>query len=300
MRILVTGASGQLGAYLIRRFNVAGHEVRAWSASQSGERDGVRLEPVDLAVEAEARAALEAANPDAVVHAAAVANAVAVWKAPERARAVNVAATQWLAQWCGERDRRLLFISTDLVFDGAKAWNRESDPARPTLEYGRTKLAAEAFALEVSAGIVARCGLLYGGSRCDRPTFFDAALAALERGEPRAYFEDEYRTPLHYATAAIILERLLRSTATGLVHVGGRERLSRYELCQSVAAALGYPSELVLRNRQRDVPAPEPRPADVSLDTTRLMRLVPDLERPDVAESIARNRNGGTWANPER
>jgi dTDP-4-dehydrorhamnose reductase len=231
--------------------------------------------------------ALAEADPGAILHTAAVTSAEASAREPRRAAAVNVAATRYLAAWAAGHDRQFLYTSTDLVFDGAKSWYREQDPAEPIIEYGRTKCAAEPFVLAMPRGLVARLSLLFGPAGAGKPSFFDLALDALGRGEPRSYFEDEFRTPLDYRSAATILVRLVESGATGIVHVGGRERLSRFELMRRAARARGLDAGLVRANRRADHPAPEPRPADVSLDTTRLATLLPDLERPGIEAALA-------------
>ncbi len=289
MRILLTGASGQLGAYLIEHLRAEdGHELIAWSGRDGGERNGVPLIPVDLADSAAIQGRLDEARPDAVLHAAAISAARACFDNLERARLINVEATRQIAEWCRERGRRLVFTSTDLVFDGRRPWNLEDGPAAPILTYGRTKRAAEASVLAVPRGLVARVSLMYGPSRCGRESYFDRALDALRRGEPQSFFEDEYRTPLDLPTAADILGRLVVSEARGLVHVAGTERVSRFELMRRLAVALGMDPSLIRPNRQADVPSPEPRPADVSLDTSRLVSLLPDLERPTIEEATAR------------
>jgi dTDP-4-dehydrorhamnose reductase len=232
--------------------------------------------------------ALTAENPDLVIHAAAIASALQVRKAPERGRAVNVEATRVLAAWCTEHGRRLVFTSTDMVFDGARGWYREDDLPHPILEYGRTKAAAEKAVLEVPDGLVARISLLYGPSKAGRRSFFDDVMDRLRTGERQAFFTDEYRTPLHYATAAKALVLLAESDARGIVHVAGRERLSRHELMLRAAGALGLDARLVRANLRADVPNLEARPADLSLDTSRLVELLPDLERPSIETALGR------------
>lgn len=287
MRIVLTGASGQLGAYLLERLVEAGHEVSAWSGAEIGRRGGVPLVRVDLTDGEATCRALARADPEVVVHAAAMSASDAVYRDPARGRAVNVTATRRLAEWCDRADRRMVFTSTDLVFDGSKPWRREDDPAEPVQEYGRTKREAEWAVLAVPRGLVARISLLYGPSRCGREAYFDRAVAALRRGEPQTLFADEYRTPLDLAGAAAILTRLAESEATGLLHVAGTERVSRFELLRRVATALGLDTDLVRANRRSDVTFAEPRPADVSLDTSRLAALCPDLQRPMIEEALA-------------
>jgi dTDP-4-dehydrorhamnose reductase len=248
----------------------------------------VALEPVDLTDAEATRRALAAADPEVIVHAAALSRAEEVRKDPVRAHAVNVEATRRLAQWCAERSRRMVYTSSDLVFSGSRAWNREDDPATPIMEYGRTKRAAEPLVLAVPRGLVARLSLLYGPTRMGRAVYYDNAVAALRRGEPQTFFEDEFRTPLDLATAAWALARLAGTEARGVVHVGGAERVTRFVMMRRVAAALGLDPALVRANRQSDVAAPEPRPADVSLDSERLVALLPALERPAIEEAVAR------------
>ncbi len=286
MRVVLTGSSGQLGAYLVDHLVASGHELRAWSGTETGTRGGCTLWPLDLADAGAIDRALAEADPEAIVHAAAISTPDAVRRDPARARVVNVEATARLADWCRRKDRRLVFTSTDLVFDGSGSWYREEDEARPIVAYGQTKRAAEVAVLDVPRGLVARLSLLYGPARGGRPTYFDRTIAGLRAGQPQTFFEDEFRSALDYATAAAILARLVASDATGLLHVAGRERVSRYELARRIAAAQGLDPNLVRANRQADAPLTEPRPADVSLDTGRLASLLPDLARPPIEEAV--------------
>ena len=288
MKILVTGASGQLGAYLLDRLAETDHAVTAWGGQSSGgRRGGVPIVPIDLTRGEDVRARLVMADPDAILHAAALSAAEAVRLDPDRAHAINVDATARLAAWSAWRGRRLIFTSTDLVFGGSRPWNREDDPAEPVLAYGRTKREAEPSVLEVAGGVVARLPLLYGTSRCGRPYFFTKAAEALRNGQPQAFFEDEFRTPLDLATAAAALVRLAESDYSGTIHVAGAERVSRFDLMRRAAIALGLDPALVRPNRRAEVPMPEPRPADVSLDTSRLASVLPDLRRPTIEEALA-------------
>ena len=286
MRIVVTGASGRLGGVLVDRLIGGGHEVFAWSGTSRGVRGGIALRPVDLTDERETVTALEEVDPEAVIHAGAVSSAERVYRDPERGRAVNIEATRRLASWADQHDRRLLFTSTDLVFDGSRSWSRESDPAEPILAYGRTKLEAESYVLTIPRGIVARISLLFGPTRGGSPGFFDLALEALARGEHQSFFIDEFRTPLDYLTAAEIITRLIESESTGIVHVGGRERLSRFELMRRAAIVRQIDPDRVRPTRQADATFTEPRPADVSLDTSRLASLFSGLERPNVEAAL--------------
>ena len=127
---------------------------------------------------------------------------------------------------------------------------------------------------------------MFGPSRSGRGSYFDKTIAALRRGEPQTLFEDEFRTPLFLGAAAEALVRLVESEVSGLLHVAGAERVSRYDLIRRIASALGVDPALVRANRQADIQFAEPRPVDVSLDTTRLASLLPDFKRPSIEEAI--------------
>jgi dTDP-4-dehydrorhamnose reductase len=289
MRIVLTGASGQLGAYLVDELLRAGHDVDPWTGETKGTLRGLAFRPIDLTDEVKLQVALADVDPDVVVHAAAMSGAEAVQRDPEMGNAVNVKATRRLARWCRDRGRRLVFTSTDLVFDGSRSWYHESDEPRPILAYGQTKVLAEQAVLDVPGGLIARLSLMYGPSLSGREGFFDRALAMMRTGRPREFFADEFRTPLDYRTAARTLVLLAEAKFAGIVHVGGRERVSRFELMSRAAGALEIDKSLIRANRREAVTLVEPRPADVSLDTSRLQSLFPGLDRPTIEDALLSN-----------
>lgn len=288
MRVVVTGASGALGAFVLEELVRRSILTHALSGTTSGIRSGIRLTPVDLSDMEQASIALNATKPDVIIHLAAVSSAVECFRERERAYAANVVATDNLAHWCDSTGARLVFASTDLVFSGDSAPYREDDEPDPRLVYGLWKRQSELRVLKLGNALVARFPLMYGRSRGGRPGFFDAALADLSAGKARTFFDDERRTPLDYLTAARALIDLVELGTTGIVHVAGTERVSRFELMTRAAMASGLDSRLISANQRADAPGPEPRPADVSLDTSRLASLLPALIRPTIEEAIAR------------
>src|SRR5262249_35641095 len=134
MRILLTGASGNLGSYVLRELRGSTHEVIAWSGAREGELCGFPLSPVDLAQPASlaaACAALRQHRPEVVIHTAAMAQIDACSRQPDRARQVNVQATESLLFAAADVGARFLYVSTDLVFDGSTGNYSESDAPRP-------------------------------------------------------------------------------------------------------------------------------------------------------------------------
>jgi dTDP-4-dehydrorhamnose reductase len=287
MRLLLTGASGQLGSYVLREIEKCGLDVAAWSGSRAGRLFGVELQPVDLADPDQMATAFRRAAPTVVIHAAAIAAIAECRRDPLRAERVNAAATTLLAELTEQARARLLLVSTDLVFDGEKGWYREQDLPSPLSVYARTKAAAEAPVLALPSGIVLRMSLLFGPSIVGRPYFFDAQVTALREGRPITLFSDEWRTPLSLATAARALLGVVRSDFHGLLHLGGPERMSRLEMGQRLAVHLGADGRGIVAAVRDSVPAAEPRPRDTSLDCSRWRGLFPNQPWPSWQEAMS-------------
>jgi dTDP-4-dehydrorhamnose reductase len=286
MRILVTGASGQLGAYLLRELQARGLQTIPWSGSATGHRFGHALHPLDLTDLSAVNRAFAEAAPDTVIHAAALARIADCHRDPILAQRINTEATAYLAGLCRDADVRLVHVSTDLVFDGARGNYCEEDEASPLSVYGRSKLHAEQAILALPKVAVARVSLLYGPSLTGRMSFFDEQVSALRNAKPLKLFVDEWRTPLDLFTAAKALVELSLSEQVGLFHVGGPHRMSRYEMGCQTAAFLGVATSAIVAARQDEVPAPEPRPPDVSLDSSKWRQAFPAMAWLSLADAL--------------
>lgn len=286
MPYVITGAGGQLGPYVLRRLRSEGGHLVAWSGGSSGDVLGVPLRAVDFADRDAVAAAFRSASPDAVIHCAAVTSVGAAHRDPQRARAVNTAGTQHLAELAAQRHCRFVHLSTDMVFDGEKGCYREEDTAAPLSVYGRTKLDAEPSVLALDGGVVLRVSLMFGPSLTGRGSFFDQQLAALRGGGSMRLFDDEWRTPLGLADAAEAVVAAARSDVAGLFHVGGPERMSRYEMGCRLANALDADPSVFERCSRLSVDAAEPRAADLSLDSSRWCKQFPNLPRPNFEDSL--------------
>ena len=274
-RILITGASGQLGGYLLEQLRGSSDHIIAWSSAGRQERFGTLLQPVDLTNADQVARCFDEAKPNLVLHAAALSSIAACYQAPERAEKINHLGTAQLAELASRSKARLLYVSTDLVFDGEKGNYREEDEARPLSIYARTKLAGEKAALAIDSSLVVRVSLLLGPShQAERPNFFDQQRRTLLTGQSISCFADEWRTPLTHRWAARMLLNLLAEwEGTGLLHLSGPERLSRLDIGQRLALRLGVSQEKVVPIAQAAVATPEPRPRDTSLNSGLWRRM---------------------------
>lgn len=287
MRTLVTGASGVLGGYVLRELGSRRWPVAAWTGRRAWDVGEVRARPVDLRDRDAVVCAFAEARPDAVLHLAARSSVADCHRDPAAARAVNAAGTALLADLAERTRARLVHVSTDLVFDGEEAPYAESATPAPLSVYGRTKREGELALAGRPRQLTVRVSLLYGPSLGgSRGSFFDTQCQALRRGGPLPLFVDEWRTPLDLPTAAQALVALAASDVEGVLHLGGPERLSRWEMGRRLAAVLDLDSSSLVAAPRAAVPAAEPRPRDVSLDSSRCRGLFPQLPWPGFEEAV--------------
>ena len=272
MRVLVTGAGGLLGGRIAALLHQEGFDVLA-AHRRTPPAPGPRHVAIELQQTDALERLLDAERPDAIVHAAAIGRVGECQDGPAGAAAVNAALPGTVARACRERGMRLVALSTDMVFAGDRAPLREDDATGPLSVYGRTKREGERAVLEaLPTAAVARVALVCGRGHGPRGTSSESVVWSLCAGRPATLFTDEYRTPVDPESVADAVARLVRRGDAGLFHLGGAERVSRYELGARVARRLGLDASLLVASRQDDQRAREPRPKDVSLDSGRARR----------------------------
>ena len=287
--MLVTGAGGLLGGRLAELLHGRGLEVLA-AHRRSIPPPGPRPVLVELTDEEALARLLDASRPDAVVHAAAIGRSNRCEERPDEAERVNARLPGTLARECRERGLRLVALSTDLVFGGDRSYLREEDPPGPLGVYGRTKLAGEEAVLSDCPGAaVVRVALILGRGHGARATSTESVARALLGGQAVRLFTDEHRTPVDPESVADAVLRLLECPAAGRFHLGGPERISRYDLGLRVAGLLGLPGGGIVAGRQADHAGPDRRAADVSLDSGRARRELGWEPRP-IDEAIRESR----------
>lgn len=290
MRLLITGASGHLGRRLVRAACQAGYRVHAWVSPTRGSvlpgDLNARFTPVELTNPEAVAEAFWQARPMSVIHAAAISSIVDCFRDPIRAYRVNAEATRQLVGLCVAGVSRLVYVSTDLVFDGETGNYREEDTPQPLSLYGKSKLDGERAVLYHPGHLVARLSWLVGRGSLDRANFLDQQIASLQAGKAVSLFVDEWRTPLGVDCAASALLALASSDVAGVLHLGGPERLTRHEMGCRLAKTLGAKAELVTAVEQQAMKLQEPRPRDVSLDSSRWRALMPALAWPMYDEVL--------------
>ncbi len=280
--LLITGLSGFLGWNLAQEardtWTVAGTYYRTPRRVVQAHFGAFATGRIDLAQLQEVREMLAATRPDVVIHTAALANPILCERYPDDSFRSNVAATSVLANLCADRGIPLVFVSTDLVFDGTQAPYREEDPVSPVNVYGEHKALAEEVVLDSQERVVVcRMPLMFGRPSPTHGSFLQWMLPKMEQGAVLHLFHDEYRTPVSAGVAARgllqVAERLLpdpeEPPITGRLHLGGRERISRYDFGRLVQELGGYDRVRLEPVSVHQFKGPAARPPDVSLDSGR-------------------------------
>ena len=260
MKLLITGARGQLGRELTDVASASGDEVVA-----------VDVDALDITKRESVHDALVELRPDVVVNCAAMTAVDACEERTDEAMSVNGHSVRWIAEACDAIGSRLVQISTDYVFDGTKAGPYvESDEPNPQSVYGRTKLVGEHAALDLGdAALVVRtswvCGL-HGSN------MVKTVLRLLDESRPMAFVDDQTGHPTFAADLAATVHTLAVDSRSGIFHVTNEGAVSWYEFVREIVQRSGHDPSIVKPIRTSDLQPPRParRPANSVLENAAL------------------------------
>ena len=243
MRLLVTGASGLLGLNLALEA-ARDHTVYGVAHSHPIRTTAFEVITTDLLVPGALERVLAEAQPDWVIHCAALANVDACEQAPELAWRLNAEFPGKLAT-AARGGARLLHVSTDAVFDGQRGAYQETDAPNPLSVYARSKLAGEqAVAAADPAAIIARVNL-FGWSLYGRRSLAEFFVNNLQAGNPVKGFTDVYFCPLLANHLAGLFLRMLEADLHGMYHVVSSECLTKYDFGLAVAREFSLDASLI-------------------------------------------------------
>jgi dTDP-4-dehydrorhamnose reductase len=293
--ILVTGASGLLGASLVSLAQKQGREVIGLYRRHPVHIKGAKLLAADLTDRAETGRLFEKLRPSTVVHCAAATDVDWCEDHADEVYRINVIVPAEIAAICSRRNTRLLHVSTDSVFDGGRGNYTETDAPGPVNVYARTKLQGEREVLrENPAALIARVNL-YGWNAQNKQSLAEWVLKQLALGNPVPGFSDVAFCPILADDVAEVILALLDRNLAGLYHVVGPEAVSKYEFARRVALTFGFDPKQVVPARVTDARLKAQRPRDTSLNTGKICAAL-GRPMPEIAAGLrrfAQLREGG-------
>jgi dTDP-4-dehydrorhamnose reductase len=274
MRVLITGAGGQLGRELVRAFS----DDDVVSADHS---------ELDVSDREQVRALVTKTQPDVILHAAAFTNVDACESEVDRAFAINAMGPRYVAESAAQVGAYLCSFSTDYVFDGEKPEPyQEWDVPNPLSEYGRSKLAGEHEALTIPDSLVVRLSWVCGRHGNN---MVKTILRLASELDQLTFVDDQRGCPTFADDAAAMVHQLVADRRTGIVHVTNQGAVSWFEFARAVLESSGQDPDRVspIATRDLEPKRPAPRPANSVLDNA-VLRLAGIPLLPHYRESLDR------------
>ncbi|MCX6651899.1 MAG: dTDP-4-dehydrorhamnose reductase [Methanomassiliicoccales archaeon] len=275
-RALVIGGASLLGHYLVLEAVRSGREVISTYRESMPKVEGQRVK-LDLTDARATLALLRSLRPEEVYLPAAMTNVDQCEREPSLAMRINAEGTRNVAQACAETKAKLLYVSTDYIFNGlSQTPYRETDKPEPISAYSRSKLEGERATLEASSdNLVCRVCVLYGWNRAaNKSNFVTWIIDSLRSGKEIKLLKDQWVSPTYAPHAAGVMVDLMSQGREGVYHTTGPECLSRYEIGMQVAEVFDLDRSLIKIGRREEMRFDAKRPDRSCLDVDKVQKAI--------------------------
>jgi dTDP-4-dehydrorhamnose reductase len=285
-RLLITGVSGFAGWNLARRLR-SQYRIYGTYLDHPVDLEAVETLAFDLTDLGKIERLCSTIKPKVIIHTAALSNPDYCETHHQEALTLNTFATRELARAASHLGVRIIHFSTDLVFNGGTGMYSEADAPAPLSYYAKTKHLAE---LEImnncSYYATLRFSLLYGRGNGSNKNFLETMEQQALRNSKMNLFTDQFRTPLYVEDAVAALERFVADkNLKGLFHLGGPDRLSRFQFGELFCRIFDFPQRLLVPSRLEEAQLAAPRPRDCSLNSEKSRKYL-KMEFRSVEEGL--------------
>lgn len=282
-KLLITGISGLLGsnlAYCLRNQ----YEILGIYNSYKIAIDGVKVRQCDLCQKVDVKYIVEDFSPEIIVHAAAQANVEICEEDSNFTDKINVMATKNIVEILHGTDVKLIYISSDLVYDGVKGDFSEEDLIGPLNKYAESKVAAEREVLKNSNAIVFRTNF-FGWNIQKRESLGEWVINALRSNRKIKGFIDAKFSSIYTFDLAQILDRTILKNLSGVYNLGSRTSVSKYDFAVLIATNLSFDSNLIEAVSIDEFDFKAKRSKNLSLNVGKIEK---DIERqcPSLEDSV--------------
>ena len=271
--ILITGGSGLLALYwalaVREKFNVTlGLHDRKINLKD------IRSILLDLDSKEALTQALEALQPQLVIHAAGLTSIEQCESNPTLAKYINVDLTKNLVMVCAKLNIPMVYISTDHLFSGNESLVQEDYPVSPVNVYAKTKAEAETCVLDSDVEALVIRTNFYGWGTSYRESFSDMVINHLRAGKKISLFKDIYYTPMLVEPFVYTVHELAHKKAKGIFNVVGDDRISKYDFGLRLAKEFNLDNGLIDAGKIIDKPSLVNRPHDMSLSNQKVSNFL--------------------------
>lgn len=289
MRIAITGASGLLGRAIIASASPRHDIIAGIHSSDLLDAGPIEQCPLDLTDPQSIRRFVEESRPDCLIHSAAITDVDLCEREPKRAQVLNADATRLIVDAVRHLPTRVVYISTDYVFDGTAGPYSETGATNPINVYGKTKLEGELAVRSLDErGVIVRSASFLGIGGPEKPTFAERMLETMRTNPPLRAAVDQVSnvTPVDELASGIM--RLIESGGTGIWHIAHPQMISRYDLAVMLAKHARLDADhCVQRDAYESLGRTAKRPLRGGLNCEKAIREL-GLKFRSLAESVSR------------
>ncbi len=274
MKVLVTGANGFVGHYLVAQLLQKSFTVIATGKGNcrlpfTSNKNFIYIS-MDFTDPYSVYDVFENYKPDVVVHAGAMSKPDACELNQWEAYVTNTEATLHLLVNAEDNRSFFIFLSTDFVFSGEEGMYKENDERNPVNFYGKTKLDAEDAVKEYPYNwSIVRTVLVYGQPQSGGSNLLTVIKEKLENGEGYNAFDDQVRTPTYVEDLANTIVTIIEKKATGIFHISGAEVMTPYEMACRIADHLHLDKNLIKKITAADMQQPAKRPLKTGFNISK-------------------------------
>jgi len=234
MRVLIVGASGLVGSHCLTQFKLADWEVVGTHLNFATE-DTVFFNPEFIGNESEGAFSVRAFMPDVIVHCGALTNVDYCELHSDISEEGTLTPTKHLVAYCKQYGVKLIYISTDYVFDGLSGPYIETAIVNPINVYGKHKLQCEQLTTELSDFIILRITNVYG-EEVRSKNFIARLIQSFQTNESKTITlpTDQFATPIYAGDMARLAVLLLKDNKRGIYHIASTDFYTRYQLALKV------------------------------------------------------------------
>lgn len=280
-KVLVTGAGGQLGQSL----DLNNVDVILTSRSMSDSID-IELDITDLL---QVKDSISEHDPDIILHLAAMTHVDNCEVEPEKANEINVKGTENLIR---SFDGKIIFLSTDYVFNGEEGPYSENDTEDPINVYGSTKREAENVIKSSSKDwLILRTNVVWNIGGSYKASFADWLVNELSNEQTVSIVTDQWNNPTQTDDLGRVINEIIQQDAQGLYHYGSSNVLNRYDFARLIANVYELDESLITPISTETLNQPAARPLKSGLKTGKIQRdlgITPSDLRDDIERTLNR------------